>query len=226
VSDNTNSHSRGFTIVELVIAVVVAGILVATLLTVTFSFYGNSIRNSTQSRLAVESQNILRTIVEELRVSSGVRGSNTITDPNGPGGGWTTSNASLVLIISTPVMDSSNQFVINSSTGDPYQNEIVYYANNKTLYKRYLANVSAPGNQFKTSCPIALATAACPADVVLSRRFKTMTFVFYDQDDAITTTLANARSVKMTIDMIQNAFGQTIEFTNNIRMTMRNSLQE
>jgi prepilin-type N-terminal cleavage/methylation domain-containing protein len=222
VSDNTNT--RGFTIVELVIAVVVAGILITTLLTVTFSFYGNSIRNSTQARLAVESQNILRTIVEELRVSSGVRDTNTITDPNGPAGGWTTSNASLVLIISTPVMDSSNKFVINTATGDPYQNEIVYYATNKTLYKRYLANAAAPGNQFKTSCPIALATDTCPADVILSRRFKDMRFVFYDQDDAVTTTLVDARSVKMTIDMIQDAFGQTVEFTNNIRMTMRNSL--
>jgi type II secretory pathway pseudopilin PulG len=223
VSDSTKS-SGGFTIIEVLIALVVATIMVATLLTVTFSFYGNSIRNSTQARLAVESQNILRTIVEELRVSSGIRDSNTITDPNGPGGGWTTSEASLVLIISTPVMDSSNNFVVDPNTGNPYQNEIIYYATNNTLYKRYLADSAAPGNQFKTSCPPALATDTCPADVVLSKRFKDMTFVFYDQDDAVTTTLTSARSVKMTIDMEQDAFGQTVGFTNNIRMTMRNSL--
>lgn len=217
-------NQHGFTIVEALIAVVVSAILVATLLTVTFSFYGNSVRSSTQARLAVESENILRSIVEELRISSGVRAANTISDPNAPSGGWTTSNASLVLIISTPVFDSSNNFVIDPATGDPYQNEIVYYAANNTLYKRYLANASAPGNMFKTSCPAALATATCPADVALSNHFKDMTFVFYDENNAVTNTLSAARSVKMTIDMEQNAFGNIITFTNNIRMTMRNKL--
>lgn len=221
MSDNTNT-SRGFTIVELVIAVVVAGILVTTLLTVTFSFYGNSIRSSTQARLAVESQNILRSIVEELRISSGVRASNTNSDPNAPVGGWTTSNASLVLIISTPVLDSSNNYVINSTTGELYQNEIVYYANNKTLYKRYLADASAPGNQMKRSCPPAIATGTCPADVVLSNHFKDMNFVFYDQDNVTTTNLPLARSVQMIIDMEQNAFGSILTFNNKIRVTMRN----
>lgn len=223
MSDNTKNQN-GFTIVEAIIAVVVAAILVTTLLTVTFSFYGNSVRTSTQARLAVESESILRSMVEELRISSGVRASNTISDPNAPAGGWTTSNSSLVLIISTPVFDSSNNFVIDSTTGEPYQNEIVYYATNGTLYKRYLANSSAPGNLFKTSCPAASATSTCPADVALSSHFKDMSFVFYDENNAITSTLSAARSVKMTIDMEQSAFGNIITFTNNIRMTMRNKV--
>lgn len=214
----------GFTIVETLVAITIAGILVGTLLTVTFFWYGNTIQNSTQARLAVESQNILRSIVEELRVSSGIRASNTITDPNAPGGNWTTSNASLVLIISSPVLDASNNFVISPVTGDPYQNEIVYYAVDGTLYKRYLANPSAPGNTFTTSCPQNLATNTCPADVILSRYFKDMTFTFYDQDDAVTNTHTAARSIYMTILMEQDAFGKNVTFTNNIRMTMRNSL--
>lgn len=220
------NSSRGFTIIEVIIAVVVSGILVTTLLTVTFLFYGNSVRSSTQARLAVESQTILRTIVEELRISSGIRGNNNITDANGPSGGWTTSNESLVLIISIPVLNASNDFVINPLTGAPYQNELVYYAADNTLYKRYLADTSAPGNSVKTSCPPNLATASCPSDIALSKHFKDMKFVFYDQDDAITTVHTSARSIKMTIDMKQSTFGKTIEFTNNIRMTMRNSLQE
>lgn len=220
MSDSTKQ--RGFTLVEVLIAVGIATVLVGTLLTVTFLFYGSTIQTSTQARLAVESQNVLRSVVEELRVSSGVRAANTNPDPNNPSG-WTTSNASLVLIIASPVLDAGNNYVINTSTGAPYQNEIVYYAVDGTLYKRYLA-ASAPGNLFQTSCPPASATDSCPSDVILSNYFHDMSFVFYDQDDIITTSLPSARSIYITIEMEQEAFGRTVDFTNNIRMTMRNSL--
>lgn len=217
------SRSSGVTLVELVVVITVGAILIVPTVTVMFGFYSNTIKNNLQARLAVESQNILRSVVEELRVSSGVRAINTIVDSNAPGGSWTTSNANLVLIISTPVLDSSNDFVIDPSTGYPYQNELVYFAENGKLYKRYLANSAATGNRYKTSCPAALATATCPADVKLSDNFKTMSFLFYDQDNNATTTLADARSINLTIQMERKTFGQTIEFANNIRITLRNS---
>lgn len=217
-----NTKQDGFTLVEIMIATAVATILVGTLLTVTFLFYGGTIQTSTQARLAVESQNVLRSVVEELRVSSGVRAANTNPDPSNPGG-WTTSNASLVLIIATPVLDTGNDYVINPATGAPYQNEIIYYAVDGILYKRYLA-APAPDNQFKTSCAPDTATETCPSDVILSSYFQTMNFIFYDQDDIVTTDLASARSTYITIEMEQRAFGRSVDFTNNIRMTMRNSL--
>lgn len=221
--DNTKWQG-GTTLIELVIATSVIGLLIVPAIIVMFTFYGGAVVNNTQARLAVESQNILRSIVEELRVSSGIRSTNTISDPNAPVGGWTTSNASLVLIIATPVTDSDNDYVIDVSTGEPYQNELVYFATNGTLYKRYLANVSAVGNRFKTSCPAASATATCPPDVALSANFQDMNFVFYDQDDALTTTLSDARSIRMTIQMERRAFGRTVNFENNIRITLRNTL--
>lgn len=223
MSVNTKSQ-QGTTVVELLIATAVIGLLIVPALMVMIYFYGGTLRNNTQARLAVESQNILRTIVEELRTSSGVRDSNTISDPNAPVGGWTTGNENLVLIISTPVLDNSNNFVINPLTGDPYQNEIVYFASDGKLYKRYLANSAAPNNRFKTSCPINLATAICPEDVLLSSNFKDMSFIFYDQDDAETTVLTSARSILMTIQMERQMFGQIVDFENKIRITLRNSL--
>ncbi|HET7629969.1 MAG TPA: hypothetical protein VFK03_01205, partial [Candidatus Saccharimonadales bacterium] len=88
----------------------------------------------------------------------------------------------------------------------------------------YLANPDAPGNRYKTSCPANLASASCPADVVLSHHFKDMQFVFYNQDDQVTTNLDTARATKLTIQMHQTTFGgQDIDFENTIRITMRNS---
>jgi len=221
---SVNTKQAGFSIVELVTVLSVASVLLIATMTVSVYFYGSTVKSNLQARLAVESQNILRSIVEELRVSSGVRATNANADPHAPAGGWTTSNASLVLIIATPVIDTANNFVINPTTGEPYQNEIVYFANGNTLYKRYLADVNAPDNRFKTSCPATLATADCPADVKLSDTFKTMNFTFYDQDDVQTIDLAAARSINMTIYMERKTFGDTLTFTNNIRITLRNSL--
>lgn len=214
----------GMTIVELIIALTVVGMLLIPSLTIMLSFYIGTIKNNVQAQLAVESQNVLRSVVEELRVSSGVRDSNAVFDTNAPGSGWTTSEASLVLIVATPVIDNSNEYVISSVTGEPYQNEIVYFASDGVLYKRYLADTTAPGNRFKTSCPAAFASASCPADVVLSDHFKDMAFVFYDQDNTLTTTLAEARSIQLTVQMEQRTLGQTIAFENNIRITLRNTL--
>ncbi len=215
---------KGMTIIELLVVIAVISILIVPATYFIIYFYGGVLKNSVGASLAIESSSLLRSVVEELRVSSGVRSANTISDANAPAGGWTTSNSSLVLIVATPVLDNSNNYVVDTSTGDPYNNEIVYFVTGNTLYKRYLADTAATGNRYKTSCPANLANAGCPPDVVLSNHFEDLSFVFYDQDDTETTTLTAARSMKLVLDMRRQAFGEVISFQNDIRVTMRNSL--
>ena len=223
--NNTNkANQNGFTITELLIVTTISGLLIASALTVMMFFYGDVLRSNIQSRLAVESQNILITFVEELRVSSSIKANNEINDPNAPVGGWTTSNENLILIISTPVLDSNNEFVIDPATGSPYQNEIVYFAEGDNLYKRYLSNTSAAGNTVKTSCPAALSSETCPADITMSDNFYTMNFIFYDRDDIQTLILADAKSIKLHIEMKRKSYGKDITFNNDIRITLRNTV--
>lgn len=184
--------------------------------------YGDTVRTSLYAQLATESQIVLRSVVEELRQSSSIRTTNAVADGNAPGGTWTTSNSSLILIISTPALDGSNNFIIDSGTGYPYQNEIVYFTSGKNLYKRFLGNTSASGNTRKTTCPQALSSSACPADILMSSNFKTLSFIFYDQDDAVTTNIPAARSIQLFIQMQRKTYGKTLTFDNNIRITIRN----
>ena len=226
MSGNTKQLPRrlnqiGLTIVELLVVIGVSSALLIAFMTVSIYVYGDTIRASMQSRLATESQVILRSVVEELRQSSSIRTSNANPDANAPSGGWTTSNANLILIISTPALDSSNNFITDTNTGYPYQNEIVYFASGNQLYKRTLANQNATGNTEKTTCPTA--TASCPADILMSSNFKTMNFIFYDQDDAVTNSIPNARSIKLLIEMEKGVYGKTINFNNDIRITIRNT---
>jgi type II secretory pathway pseudopilin PulG len=213
-------NDAGVTIVELLVVIGIASMLLLSFMTVSVYMYGDTIRSSLYAQLATESETVLRSVVEELRQSSAIETSNAIPDANAPGGTWTTSNSNLILIISTPALDSSNNFIINPSTGYPYQNEIVYYASGTKLYKRYLANPSATGNTRKTTCPTA--TVGCPADILMSDNFKTLDFVFYDQDDIVTTTIPSARSIKLLLQMQRKTYGKTLSFDNTIRITMRN----
>lgn len=218
-----HSRTNGFTLPELLVTVAVIALLVGPVITGTFFFYSSMVVSGQETQLAVESQSILHATVEELRVGSGVRETNLVADPNEPSEGWTTSNDNLVLIVATHALDANDDYIIDPLTGEPYENEIIYFANGSTLYKRFLAHPNATTSKRKTSCPEAEVTPTCPADVVLSHNFKTMNFEFYDQDNILTTDLDAARSIKLTVSMERKDFGRVISYDNNIRITIRNS---
>lgn len=218
----TRLNQAGLTVVELLVVIGISSVLLVVFTTISISLYGDTVRSSLYAQLAGESQSVLRSVVEELRQSSAIQSNNQNPDTNAPGGTWTTSNTNLILIISTPALNSSNNFIINPGTGYPYNNEIVYFTAGKNLYKRFLANPSALGNARQTTCPHASASSSCPPDILMSSNFEDLNFVFYDQDDVVTTTISSARSIKLFIQMERRTFGKTLTFDNNIRITMRN----
>ena len=216
-------NQKGFTITELTISMGVATIVSAILLTIMIVFYGNILKNDARSRMTVDSQIILRNIVDELRVASSIRDVNNIADPYAPGGTWQTSSDEAILIISLPALDSSREFIIDEN-GDPYQNEIVYFSEGTTMYRRYLSNPAASGNTGVTNCPESDSTPSCPPDRVVSQDFEDMEFVLYDRDNEVTTDPLLARSVEMTILLQRSIYGEDISSDSNIRITMRNYL--
>lgn len=217
------SHEAGVTIVELLVVIGIASALFVSFMTISVYLYGDTVRSSLYSQLATESQSVLRSVVEELRQSSSIRTNNANFDGNAPAGGWTTSNQNLILIISSPALNSANQFIIDPLTGNPYQNEVVYFNANGTLYKRFITNSSAVGNARKTTCPQASASSSCPPDIMLSRNFRTMNFTFYDQDDTVTTSIPDTRSILLNVNMERKTFGKALQFNNSMRVTIRNT---
>src|SRR4029453_11116135 len=102
------------------ISITLMGIISVSLLAIITNYFVTITRNNLMIDMTVDSQNLLRSAVEELRYGAGVRDPNTISDPNGPGGGWNTSNANFVIIIAVPAVDSNRDYIIDSSTGSPY----------------------------------------------------------------------------------------------------------
>lgn len=220
-----NIKSRGFTMVELTVSIAITSLLTISLFGATTYYFSIITRNNELVQMTVDSQNLLRTAVEELRYGSGVRQSNTISDPNEPVGGWSTSNANFIIITAVPAVDSNDNYIIDPNTGAPYNNELVYFKSGTILYKRILAHPSASGNKLVTSCPAALAGPSCPADRKLVESVEDMVFTLYDQDNVLTSDPLLARSVKIDLSLEKDTFGDPLTLDNSIRVTLRNNFQ-
>ena len=216
------SPYKGFTTVELIVVVSVTSIMFLAFLGIFTNYFVIITKNNAQMDMTVNSQNLLRSTVDTLRVGGGVRQSNTIADANAPPGGWNTSNDDFVIVIASPALDSNRNYIINEDTGSPYMNELVYFKDGDRLTQRALAHPDAAGNSLQTSCPQAQASPTCPADKKLAEYVKTMVFTLYDQDNNSTNDPLAAQSVKIDLGMERTSFGSTFSLDNSIRVTLRN----
>src|SRR5581483_4685380 len=173
-------------------------------------------RNQDLVDMTLNSQNLLRTTVENIRFGNGVEQSNQITDPNQPSG-WSTSNSNFVIVLPVPAVTAAHAYITNPDTGNPYMNELVYYKSGTTLMQRTLANPNASGNSLTTTCPPASSTSTCPPDKQLATYVNSMTFTLYDQDANQISTPASARSIAISLNMQRNAPGEPLNLTTNIR---------
>lgn len=225
---NIKYKQSGYTIPELTVSIVIMGILITSLLAFITYYFSNVTRNNAFVEMSTDSQNLLRATVEQLRYGAGVRQTNTIDDPSVAGTPpdspeWNTSNSNFVIIIAVPAIDSDRNYIIDSSTGSPYNNELVYFKSETTLYRRSLAHPDAAGNTLRTSCPAGLVSPTCPADNRLVENLDDMVFTLYDQDNNLTADPLLARSVKIDLALEKETFGQPLTLDNSIRVTLRNT---
>ncbi len=224
MSDNNliRLNELGFTLVEALVVVSVLAIVGVTFLGLAVNYFVVITRNQELAELTINSQNLLRTTVENIRFGNGVEQSNKNFDSNAPAGGWNTSVSSFVIVLPVPAVDASRNYIIDPLTGSPYMNELVYYKNGTTLMERTIANSSATGNRLETSCPPSIATSSCPSDKQLATFVNLMTFSMYDQNSASTTNPTLARSILITLNMQRNAPGQPLNLSTTTRVTLRN----
>lgn len=215
------SASRGFTITEMLAAVGVAAVMVAVLFTVTFGYYVASVKAEVMTQMALESQSLLAQLTEDIRLADAIVDSNTISDPNNPGG-WTTNDPSNIIIVQSPAVDGDKNIIYDSSTGYPFSNEFIYFLDTNSMYKRVLKNTIAPDNVAVSTCPESVASPTCPEDRLFSSKVSNLTFTFYDINDTQTANANEARSVTFVVNMEKKVYGETLTLNNSTRITLRN----
>jgi len=216
------AKQTGFTIVEMVIAMTVAGFLAAAIFIATFDYFADVSRSEASATLALESQTILTQMTEDIRLADAISSTNALTDANAPVGGWVTSDPSNVIIIESPAVNSSRNIIYNTNTGFPYRNEFIYFNSGSNMYKRILANTAAVGNTQRTTCPAGKSSSSCPPDRLFSSNASNLSFTFYDSSDNTTSNAGSARSVQLVVNMSKKVFARTLSFDNTTRVTLRN----
>lgn len=220
-------RQKGFTIVELLIAITISGIASFLMVTAVIYVYGTLLGEQTKSEMVRESQVLLNRISDDLRLGSQILDTTTITDPNGdtngPSNTWVTSDPANVLIITLPATDTNNDLVTDPSTGDILQHETVYYSKDGVMYRRLLANPDAVTNGAvqRTSCPPP-GSGTCPPDLTLLNGIENLLFTFRGYSDEVVVDPTSARSVDLTVNSVRRLYGKDLYVVNELRATLRN----
>jgi hypothetical protein len=195
-------NQAGFTIPELISVMVVT--LMFTTLIMFFTLQSWGATETLKSDLAVFSGRLTAgdRLRDALNASAGLMSQNSIADPNTnnpdpaivSGNYWLPIHAvpgsipvgnkgttTPLIYFTQPALDSSKNYIM-SGVG-PYQNEYILYMNGTTkqLLMRTLANPNASGNVAKTSCPKALSSSTCPADLIIAENVSSINMRYFSR---------------------------------------------
>lgn len=210
---------KGFTITELLVAVAVGSIASILIVTAFVYTYGDVLTEQAKTQMIQQSQLFLSRMSGDIRVASEIRSVNQIADAY-VAGGWTTSDPANILITTQPATDADGDLIFDSSTGYPYQHEVIYHGSGgEKMFRRLLTNSGATGHAQITTCP---SGNPCRPDTELVEYLDNMLFEFYDVDDNITTVPEDARSIQVTVNLRRIVYGEEVTATNATRITLRN----
>ncbi len=216
---------KGFTLIELLVAISISSLLFIGIMTfLVTSLVNNSIR-SARADLLREAQLSLDVMVKDIRLSASSAANNSVEDIYSPdaaatnGYGWESDVDTLVL--NTAATNESNEIIFaDASHYISEKDNIIYYVENGTLYKRTLAN-EVPGNSSNTTCPPEDATDDCPSDRLSVKNVYSLQFRYYDGlGDEVEPE--NARAVEVSLNLRTQKYGREVDVNYSTRTVFRN----
>ena len=222
-----NNTQAGFTLVELIVGMAVTGLLSIAIVSLIVVWLQQYAVNAFRNTMTLDTQTVIRNLNDDIRNSTKLLATNAVSDPNAPvsPGSWVSNSTQLVLA-QTPRNSAGAGLYTTPSTYTGTPNSIVYYLQSGALYRRVVP-VGTPAATYGTNIALPLVTCVsaaaggCPTDQKIIGNIKTLSFTYYTNTGAITTTAASAKSVVVTISLEQQKLGQTITTTNSARMTFR-----
>lgn len=180
--------TKGFTVVELIVVMIVAGILTALLFGPLDDLYSSNTKSLQTIVQATDTRSALRFIERDVVMADSFYATNT-SDPIGPPTGsskWDTSpntyagsgTSNRILMLSryaTSVPDMADdavnptrQIVLGSDCKTPLENIFIYYIKDNALYRRSVPDTTSPicsgqsvTNGSKQTCPPGVTNVVC-----------------------------------------------------------------
>src|SRR4051812_49386352 len=196
------SNEKGFTITELLIVIILTTLFTLIIMMFAFDLWRTSAIQEAQSDTLASRFTASDILREQIGTSAGLIIQNSTADSNTlapdtsiPGNNyWLPIHAvpgnkpvgasgtyTPLVYFRRYSFDTANQYIMNGS--QPYEDEFVLYLDgtSKSLMQRTLINPSAADNKLKTTCPPAQASAACPADKVISSDLNSVAMRYFSR---------------------------------------------
>lgn len=214
----------GMTIVELTVAMVISGLVVAAVLGFMTSNISTSAVETARADLLSEAHIGLDRTANDIRLSTSADDNNRWQDNHAPGAPSDTfswQSDSDTLILATSAEDTSGNILFEDALDYiTVKNNIIYFVDDGVLYKRVLA-ASVTGNKAKTTCPAAAASTSCPADTVVLQNVTSFSVKYFNgQNQEVAPT--DARSIELNVKLSKTRFGRPITADYTTRMVFRN----
>lgn len=217
--------SKGYTLVEVSIALAIAAALIITLMGFALTSLVNYTVAAARSEVLSETQAALDIVNNDIRLSASADQNNRWEDthaPGAPGNLYSWQSDGDTIVLATVAEDDDGDILFaDSAQYISHKNNTIYFLENGILYKRVLAAPSVAGNVATTTCPAAAVTASCPADRALLHNVTNFDVQYLDgENNEVTST--NARSVEITISSSTRKYGQDVAATYTTRTVFRN----
>lgn len=215
---------NGFTLVEALVSLVVTTAVVLILTNFMLGGVQQSSIALGRDNMTKETEQSLDLMTNDIRVSANADENNRWQDPNSPGGsgnqfGWQSNGTTLVL--ATAAKDKSGNVIFSDPANYiTEKNNIVYFVQNGTLYKRVIAD-PVTGNAAVSTCPAADANSSCPADTELLHNITAFSITYMNgQNQSVTPT--DARAIQVHVTVTKDVFKQPVSADYTTRMVFRN----
>lgn len=215
---------KGFTLVELLVATAVTGILIVVIM----SFMSDSLvqidMGNKRADMLQDAHFALDAAVGDIRLSSHALENNRWPDeyaPGAPNDEYSWQSSASAIILSSAAVDSNRDVLFEDALHyTSYKNNRIYYVTDGVLYRRTLAAPIA-GNAASNTCPASNATSSCHADSVLARNVQSFAVRYYNADN-IEVAPVDARSVELTLTLHTEPYGRPLDATYTTRTVFRN----
>lgn len=221
-----SGQQEGFTVVELLVVMVIFGMVMGTLSLLFSTNLGIVNENHVRATLENNARIAARRIQEDIELAAQTLSTNQVVDTYNAGG-WTAQTTHPgVLIAESLAIDTDDELMIDSGTFIAVKNNVVYYLDGTTLYRRMLANpTTLPGqtNSETSTCPPG--TGGCKEDRKILENVKSFTIEHFDSGNngpaGIVPEAATSTSIIFTLERKTLAGTVTINYT--VRGTQRNT---
>ena len=201
-------QQTGFTILEAVLALAIASMLVVVIAQFISASLSSNTREQTITLIQNNTRQAVGTVASSIRSAKSVEAVNSQPDSNSPGApdnlySWSSAAGSgTALILAIPAKDTTGSMIyIDGSHNSLYTDDVIYYLDpvSKILYRRLIANQSAPNNAAVTTCPPTKATLTCPADAKVVEDIANLTTAYFDANNNAVTAPSGTEAIKITL---------------------------